>query len=315
MGVTTDHEVDVVDVLGHRLGDVLLEVCRVPLVALGVESGVDEGDDDLGAVLLHLRHPLLGGEDDVLELEHPLHMGLVPDPHPGRHETEHTDLDRVPVDLALDDRVGLERRRGGAGLQHVRPEERCVELVLVGLQHLEPVVELVVAVVDGVVLEHVVRLGHRVLLPPGLAEVALRQGGERRALDGVAVVEQKNGVGTPLRADVRDDGGSAAQPELVVLVVRCVCEVVPVEDVAVDIRRAEHREGRAGRRIRGRGMGGEGEQRHEGQRSDGCHRGQDAASLVHASRFRAGLPPSQCSPIVAERNRPRDRLGIRCARR
>ena len=161
------------------------------------------------------------------------------------------------------DDVGLEDRGTGGPVDRVGAEQREVALRLEGAQGVEAVVELVVAQRRRVVADGVHGLGHRVHGPAGdrvdLGVVV----GQRRALDRVAGVEQERVGRPPLGAHRRHQGGDLGQADVVVgrVVVLGVLEVVPVEDVAVGVRRAQHGEpepswlGRAGLRPRlGRGV-------------------------------------------------------------
>jgi hypothetical protein len=71
--------------------------------------------------------------------------------------------------------------------------------------------------------------------------------GELRALDGVAGVDQDRAFGAPIGADRVDERRDLRQPDVVAVpvVVLAVVVVVPVEDVAVQVGRAEHGEPRA----------------------------------------------------------------------
>ena len=147
----------------------------------------------------------------------------------------------VPILKRLDD-VRPERRALGRRVDRVRAEEREVELVLEGAQRVEAVVELVVAERGGVVPDLVHRPCHRVDRAVGdrvdLGVVV----GQRRALDGVAGVEGEDRLAPALLAHRLDQRGHLGQPDVVVggVVELGVLEVVPVEDVAVQVGGAEH---------------------------------------------------------------------------
>ena len=71
---------------------------------LAVDAGMGERDDDVGALFLHLRHPGLGGLDDVAGGDLAVEVRAVPDHDLRRHEADEADLDRLLVAGAVLDR-------------------------------------------------------------------------------------------------------------------------------------------------------------------------------------------------------------------
>ena len=238
---------------------------RVAVRRGGVGAGVGRHDDQVAALALELRDELLGLLDQPGELHLPLDVGLVPDRDAGVGQAEDADLEGA----AVADLVGLDdvRREHGAlrrRVDGVGAEQREVQLRLEGAQRVDAVVELVVAERRGVVPDEVHRVGHRVLRALGdrvdLGVVV----GQRGALDGVTGVEGEDRLALAVGPHPLDQRGHLRDADVVLgLVVELgVLEVVPVEDVAVQVGGAEHGEPHpllaSGQRRIGVAGGGEG---------------------------------------------------------
>ncbi len=226
---------------GH-LGQVPAAVLHGGRVSGGIEPAVRDHHHQVGALGAHLRHELLSGFLHALRVDLAVEPALVPAHDRGRRETDDADLDRdrdgLAVgpgggDLAGDDGVRLEQRRARAHAVHVgqhlregRPGARRlhgrvgqaihVEAVARDLvQVAQAVVELVVADAAAVELRGVHHFVHGQRLA-ALKRVDLGLVvGQRRALDGVAVVQQQ-GVGK-LGARLLDQGCHALEAEGLVL--------------------------------------------------------------------------------------------------
>ena len=235
--VPADHQIDVVDLRRHRSGHILLEKCGIPGHALGVEPRVHERHHDVGAPRLHLGHVLLRRHNGVAKLELALYNGPVPHAHTRSDEPDHSDFDSLPADGAINEGVGLERRRLRAGFDDVGPQKRRLQLSAVVFEDVEPVVEFVVAQRLSVVSDVVERFRHGVR--PPLQQLRALRGhvGQRRPLNRVAVVDDQHG---PLRLGfpcVLDDRGGPRHAELadLPLRIRPIAEIVPVVCVSVDV--------------------------------------------------------------------------------
>ncbi len=274
---------DRVDV-GHLLGDqgrgVLRVGQRIAVRRRGVRTRVGGDHDDVAAELLQLRHEDLRLLDQTREVDLPRDVRAVPDGDARVGEPEDADLEvRTLRHPELLDDVRREHRQAGSGVDRIGPEQRVGQLLLEGTEQRDAVVELVVAERCRVVPDQVHGVGHRVHAAGGdrldLGEVV----GERRSLDGVAGVEDEQRVAADPLALRLDQGLHLGDADVVVggVVVLGVLVVVPVEDVPVEIGRAEDRQpggvvvvaGRRGGSDRGRRVAGGGE--------SGCA-GEDAAS-------------------------------------
>ena len=180
-----------------------------------------------------------------------------------------------PLHLHGRDRVRAEPRHLRAGVHGIGGEHGRVHLRDPVVEEFEAVVELVVAEGDGVVAERVHLRGHRVDragLGDGLDGRVVEP--ERRALDGVAGVEQQGALATAIGADLVDDARDASKADGVARAVAVgrVLVVVPVDDVRVQVGRAHDRDGHrlvAGGRVGGTRPAGRGQHagcRHADQR-------------------------------------------------
>ena len=244
VGVPDQDRVDAGHLLGDQGGGVLRVGQRVAVRRAGVRSRVRGHHDHVAAGLLELGDEHLGLLDEAGEAELALDVGLVPDRDAGVGEAEDADGEGRSVlgGTELLDDVRREDRTPGRVVDGVRAEQRVVELRLEGAQDVEAVVELVVAERGRVVADRVHRRGHRVDGATGdrvdLGVVV----GQRRALDGVAGVEGDDRLAGALLAHALDQGGRLGDADVArgrVGVLR-VLEVVPVEDVAVQVGGAEH---------------------------------------------------------------------------
>lgn len=107
MLVPGEHRVDAVDAGDEERG-VLHHVAL-----LHVDAGMRQRNDDVGARLLHLRHPGLGRLDDVARLDVAFEVLEIPDHDLRRHEADDADPDRLlgartVLDLLVEDDIGLE---------------------------------------------------------------------------------------------------------------------------------------------------------------------------------------------------------------
>ena len=193
-------------------------------------------------------------------------MALVPVHDAGRGKADHANLDRQlhglaifvgGVQFALQQHIGRHQRRLGLGAQHVgqRHRETGTSALFAGVHALylqaaaeylveirQAVVELMVAQRARIELEHAHGLVHGQLLLAGDGRNLRLVIGQRRALDGVAVVHQQ-GVGE-IAARLADErcralktvGGIVGQ-----------LEVVVAADVEVQIGRLQHGQSRRGR--------------------------------------------------------------------
>ena len=230
---------------GHQRRGVLRERQGVAVRRGGVGARVRRDDDQVTAPALELRHEDLRLLDQPGELHPTLDVGPVPDRDAGVGQAQDAHLQlAAAADAELLDHVRREDRSLGRRVHRVGTQQREVELRLEGAQGVDPVVELVVAQGCCVVADQVHRRGHRVDRAGGdrvdLGVVV----GQRRALDGVAGIEGEDRLPGPLRAHRLDQRAHLGQPDVVVgLVVELlVLEVVPVDDVAVQVGRAEHAE-------------------------------------------------------------------------
>ena len=211
---------------------------------LDVDAGMRQRDDDVGALLLHLRHPGLGRLDDVARLDIAVEVLGVPDHDLRRHEADDADLDRLlgagaVLDLLVEDHIGLEvelvvARVGGklGAADQVGADEREVGAGQHLVQERQAVVELVVAERRALVAEQVHALHDRM-------EVALLHAlligdvvAHRVALQQVAIVDQHR-VGGFLahRVDQRRRARQAHR------VVRLVGIIVVGQHVHMDVGR------------------------------------------------------------------------------
>ncbi|OKL54570.1 hypothetical protein BSZ39_03315 [Bowdeniella nasicola] len=92
---------------------------------------------------------------------------------------------------------------------------------------------------ERVVADEVEGRSHRMLVE---AELVLLHGqvGQRRALDGVAIVDHQDGI-RALRGSALglNDGIDAGEAQFLTFGVGCVSEVIPVHDVAMDVGRRQ----------------------------------------------------------------------------
>ena len=278
MRVADQDRVDSRDLLGDKGGGVLRPRQCIPVRGRRHGSGM-RGDDQHVDPATQLGDIPLRLFDQPGERHLPLDVGLVPDGDTGVGQTEDADLERAGLRGANQlDRVGLEGRTLGPGVQGIRPEQREVELPFVGPQQRYAVVELMIAERRGVVLHGVHRGRHRVddLATDGVdLRVVVR---ERRALDGVSRIDQQRVLIAPGGPQRIDQARHLGQPDVVVrrVLVLGVLEVVPIEDVAVQVGGAHD-----GEPIRlpvvpdGRGFGGVVEAdsgQHGGRRGSGDER-------------------------------------------
>ncbi|MCI1747356.1 MAG: hypothetical protein LKI24_04155 [Acidipropionibacterium sp.] len=175
----------------------------------------------------------------------------------GGGDADHADPDSAPGHHPFQDRDIAGERVAGGGVDDVGAQQRCRERLGVVEQAVEAVVELVVADHRGVVSHQVQGAGHRVAAESpaaGRGAGAGRQVAQRGALDGVAVVQQDDGLGASFGAGVFDEGGEPGQAQRRfglaaggpgVGGVWAVVEVVPVEQVAVHIGAGQDRQGGA----------------------------------------------------------------------
>lgn len=256
---------------GHHAGDVPQRVLvqRGPVVALvghGAVAGVGDHDDDVG-LLGDDRHPLLRRLDEVAELQLSLDEGAVPHAHSGGHHPDDAHGHLLIADLPVDECVRLVVGLAGVDVDDIRSEQWEVDVALVGGEQRQVVVVLVVAHRLDVVAEIVEGGRHRVLdlaVQDGLGPVAdAVVVGQRRALDGVAVVDEQDRLRALLGADLADDRREPGEAETAALGERLVAEVVPVVDVAVDVGRGEQRE------LEPLGVGGLGSGRYRGRQEEG----------------------------------------------
>ena len=265
MLVAGEHRVDALDAGDEERG------VFHHLALLHVDAGMRQRDHDVGALLLHLRHPGLGGFDDVARHHIAVEVLGVPDHDLRRHEADDADPDRLlgagaVLDLLVEDQIGLEielvvarvRRKLGAADQ-IGADERKVGAGQHLVEEGQAVVELVVAERRAFVAEQVHALHDRV-------EVALLHAlligdvvAHRVALQQVAIVDQHRIGG--LLADAGNQRGGARQAHRVV---RLVGIVVVGQHVHVDVRRLHDPEMRlVGGRARRKRM----------QHDDGAHGG------------------------------------------
>ncbi len=251
---------------GHLLGDqgrgVLRVRQRVAVRRAGVGARVRGDDHDVAAQLLQPRHEDLRLLDQAGELHPALDVGLVPDRDAGVGQAEDADLDLdAVVERELLDEVRREHRLLGGRVDRVGTEQREVQLRLEGAQVLDAVVELVVAERGGVVPAEVHRGRHRVGAAVGDRRDPGVVVGQRGALDGVAGVDGDDRLAAVLALERLDQGGHLGDADVVGRGIGelGVLEVVPVEDVAVQVGGAEHGQpGPGGAALRGAGGGGAG---------------------------------------------------------
>ncbi len=253
VGVPEEDRVDA----GHLLGD---QADRVLVRQLGTVAGgaavtaVRDHDHDVRAAAPNLRHPLGGGLDHAEEVQLALDVALVPDRDTRVGQAQDADAQgrRVLAERDLLDDVRREGRLAVLGAHRVGRQGREAELPDPQVQQRQAVVELVVAEHDRVVAQHVHRLGHRVLLTGGGDRLLLGVvRGQRRALDRVAGVEHQRAAGR-LGAQLVDQRGGLGDADVVVrgVVVLGVLVVVPVVDVAVQVRSAQDGQVEGLRRLR-----------------------------------------------------------------
>jgi hypothetical protein len=200
---------------------------------IGGDAGVAEGDDEVGAFRLHLRHVFLRRLDDVERVDLAHEVRGVPGHDLRRQKADEAELDSVLGTCAIlehlgDDAVGGEVGRT-VGLDEIgrhhgefRAGERLVE-------ELEAVVELVVAERAHFVAQRVHRRDHWVRL----VVEALLVGdviAHRIALDDVAIVDEDGIAG--LGADLLDDCRGAGEAQGVV---RRIGIIVVREDGDMDV--------------------------------------------------------------------------------
>ncbi len=199
-------------------------------------------DDDVGALLPHLRHPGLGRLDDVARHHVAGQVLGVPDHHLRRHEADDADADRqfgpgAVLDLAIEDHVGLEVelvvarvRRQLRAAHQIGADEREIRAGNHLVHERQAVVELVVAERRALVAQEVHALHDRV-------DVALLHAlfigdvvAHRAALQQVAIVDQHGVAG--FGADRIDQRGGARQAHRVV---RLVGVIVVGQQVHMDV--------------------------------------------------------------------------------
>ena len=211
---------------------------RVLLAALALAAGdarMAERDDDVSARLPQIRHVLDRRVDDVDRRGLAVEMRLVPLHDLRRHEADDADLHLLPGaalvgELAVEDQPrlveGLALRR-----HDVRADDREFRRPERIGQELEAVVELVIAHRAAIVVEHVHGGDHRVHVA-GLHAFAIGdEVAQGRALDQVAVVEEKRIPG--LRAGGLHERRGASEADRVV---GGVAVIIVREDVHVEIR-------------------------------------------------------------------------------
>jgi len=216
-----------------------------------VDPEVDGGDDHVDSFLgaQHLD-PALGGGDGIDEGEIGEVGGVFPRRDGGRREPE--DADAHPGDLA--DHVGREGGVVSAAAQRVGGEPREAGFAPGLVEHVETEVILVVSEGHARVTQRVHREHHWV---DGLVVDAVVVVGERRALDGVAAVDQEQI--RRLLAGGADEGGDAGEA----VGGRLVVAIVDGEDSPVEIGGGE--DGDAGAFG---GVGGGAVERQEGEAGD-----------------------------------------------
>ena len=196
MAVAGDDRVDAVDAGQQQRG-----VLQVFLVLRRPDAGVRQRDDDFGALLLHLRHPGLGGLDDVAGHRLAGKMPRIPGHDLRRHEADQADADRMlgprPVlDLLVEDHIGLQEQLvlGGVGSQLALGQVGADEREIRAGQHLEheveAVVELVIAERRALVAQRVHRLDDRMDVAVLHAALIGDVVAHRVALQEIAIVDE-----------------------------------------------------------------------------------------------------------------------------
>ena len=242
VGVADQDGVDAGDFLGELGGGVLGERQGIAVGGSGRRPGMTRDDHDVRAGGFHLWDDSPGLFDDAVEVELALDVVAVPQRAARRHEAD--EAHRHPAVVRLDplQDVGGERAPARHGVVDVGAQEREVQLLLPGAQEVNAVVELVVAQPHGVVADRVHGQRHGVFhgCRDGLdlGEVV----GQGRALDGVPGVDGQRVRRAALGPQGIDQGGGLGNPDLVPggVGIGDVLEVVPVEDVVVQVGGAEH---------------------------------------------------------------------------
>ena len=202
-----------------------------------------EDDDDVCTGLFHLWDVLLRGLDRVVEMNFAGEIVLVPDPTAGGRDSQDADGDLLTGDPLFHHGVGVKVGLTIVVIDDVGAQDWEVHLFLVFGEQVEPVVELMVTHDLCVVADVVEGLGHRMCLT-GFGDVFLLcvVVGQRGALDRVTVVDEEYRVLTLGFLHTLDQGGGTRHAQLLPGRVGCVGEIVPVEDVTVDIGRRQKRE-------------------------------------------------------------------------
>ena len=198
---------------------------------LQVHLGPAVDEDDHEVALLHVpqdRNEPLRGDDRIL----PFQAGPVPLRLPGRDVRRRHSEDADPDAADRLDEVLRKCRRAVGRVPRVRREPGEGGLLLRLAEHVEPVVELVIADGHGVVPDRAHRRRHRIGVVVRAARVEVLDG---RALDRVSRVQKEHVRSLP--ADGLDPRGHAGEA----FVGGLRAPVVPREKVTVEIRRLEDR--------------------------------------------------------------------------
>ncbi len=248
MGVPDENRIDTRHLLGHQSRRILDVRQLITVRRRTTRTRMRRNDHHIRTQRTQLRHPLRGLLLQAREHHLPLHIRLVPDRDTriGQPQDRHPHITTVRRAHLLH-HIRREGRAQRLRIQSIRTQNRETTLLLELPQRRNAVIELVIAQGRRVIADRVHRLRHRMhrAVRPGDRidlRIVVRQ---LRTLNRVTRIDQQSVapplLGTHLIHQRRNLGKTHIVVRLVIeLRIR---EVIPVEDIAMQIRGAHHGEG------------------------------------------------------------------------